>query len=295
MNARALKRMGRPLNHNTIIRRLKAHRNILIDRYFRSRGHPQAKRLVADLQKHGAKNVCFSIAFNTPWVIEILVASWRLHRPGMTLVVVDNSSDSQNRKLIQKICGKYDVNYLPLPRNPEWSPNRSHAISMNWIFYNVVRPLAPDIFGFIDNDCFLVKDFSIPARIGATNIYGLKQTSHILPDLWSLWAGFCFWRFSAVSDRELDFIHRVEFGLDTGGGNWPVLYRNVDMATVTFTEDREMLSLPGDVTGPHHLIDGAFLHIGGASYRASFDQAANRRAVSDHIWDTYLGGIEGAL
>ena len=38
------------------------------------------------------------------------------------------------------------------------APNRSHALAMNWIFYNLVVEIKPYYFGYLDHDCFPYKN-----------------------------------------------------------------------------------------------------------------------------------------
>jgi hypothetical protein len=287
-----LKRLIRALNHNPIIRRAKNWRNGLLDRHFRSRGHAEGKSRFETLLSHDTNGLCFTIAFNAPWVIEILIAAWRRYPPGLELIVVDNSSDHRNRAQIKLICQTHGVSYIGLPKNLEWNPNRSHGIAMNWVFYNVVKELRPEIFGFIDHDCFPCIPFNIEKRMEGKSVYGLKALSGMLPGAWNMWAGFCFFRFSQVENLELDFKHRLELGLDTGGGNWPVLYREIDTDSVAVAPIGACLH---GLDGLHSLIDGAFIHVGGASYRKHFDKATQRKDISDRIWDSCLGGIENRI
>jgi hypothetical protein len=289
-----LKRLIRFLNYNPVARRAKNWRNELLDRHFRSRGHAEGKTLIDTLRARGAKSLCFTIAFNTPWVIEILLAAWRRYPTGLELIVVDNSSDHEKRVQIQQICQTYGVDYIALPKNLEWSPNRSHGIAMNWVFHNLVKKLKPEIFGFIDHDCFPCIPFNIEQRMDGMSIYGRKIPSSTLPGIWNMWAGFCFFRFSQVENRELDFKHRIELGLDTGGGNWPVLYREIDANQVAIAKGclaSEFLHGFDDLNYLN-LIEESFFHLGGASYYKSFDKETRRKMISDKIWDSLLGGIE---
>jgi hypothetical protein len=284
-----LRRLIDALNHNPIIRRAKNWRNGLLDRRFRSRGHAEGKKLVDTLLSRDTNGLCFTIAFNTPWVMEILIAAWRRYPTGLKLVVVDNSSDRRRRAQIELICQTHAVSYIGLPRNPEWSPNRSHGIAMNWVFYNLVRELRPGIFGFIDHDCFPFIPFNIAKRMDGASVYGPKVPSQTLSGAWNLWAGFCFFRFSQIENVALDFKHRVELGLDTGGGNWPVLYRKLNAKSIAVATTGECPHGLGDLP---RVIDGAFLHVGQASYRKDFDKLTGRKDISDRVWDSYLGGIE---
>jgi hypothetical protein len=85
-----------------------------------------------------------------------------------------------------------------------------------------------------------------------------------------MWAGFCFYRNPSVRNLDMDFKPRVELGIDTGGGNWRSVYRLLDPQRVGAAELR---SLVGDEDF-HIVIDEAFLHVGGASFRSGDQQRA---------------------
>lgn len=277
------------LNHNPLSRGAKNLRNAVIDGTFRARGKEHARSFAKTLPEAANQALCVSIAFNTPWAVDILTEAWRRFSTGMTLVVLDNSSRDAAREEIMEICRQRDVPYLGLPRNPEWSPNRSHGIALNWAYYNLIRQVRPDVFGFVDHDCFPVKPVDIVQRMAGKAVYG-KGAVPTADAPWAPWAGFCFFRFPRVERLRLDFNPRIEFGLDTGGGNWKVLYGTLKAEEVLAARHHEFV-LP--ITGASQecdVFDDAFLHLGRASYDSSFSKAEYRRLLSDHIWDTYLGG-----
>ena len=42
---------------------------------------------------------------------------------------------------------------------------------------------------------------------------------------WTLWAGYCSYNFPAVEHLKLNFLNDFSRDLDTGGRNWPLLYK----------------------------------------------------------------------
>ena len=283
------------LNRSWPVRKAKAFRNALVERDFRARGVSQGLEFAEELRRSGSRRFCFVIAFNTPWVIDALIRAWQLYSSGMTLVVVDNSSDQSARARIADICRARRVAYFALPQNRERHPNRSHGTSMNWIFHNVVRPLRPELFGFLDHDCFPVAPLDIPRMMEGKVVHGAKQGPAPGQDAWFLWAGYCFFRFSAVEALDMDFNPRFFDGMDTGGGNWAVLYHRLgedDISNVQKTTAE--LSL-GGIEADHRMLGGAFFHVGGASYRKLVKTQQYGRLISDYVWETYLGGDEGRL
>jgi hypothetical protein len=276
------------LNHNRLVRSAKNARNELVDRSFRARGRSEADRAIDDLEQAHLRNLCFTVAFNVPWTIEVLVTAWRKFPTGLSLVVANNSSDAGKRREIESICNRHCVPHIHLPYNPEWHPCRSHGIAMNWLYVNVVGRLRPDIFGFIDHDCFPIRPYDVIGRMHGRNVFGVKRESQAakVPGAWNLWAGFCFYRFSSIETCRVDFKRRIEFGLDTGGGNWLGIYNALDPGMVAWADERSLDQSVESHKGIYSIIDDAFLHVGRASVRA-----ASREEAADRIWNTYLGGI----
>jgi hypothetical protein len=258
------------INQNPIVRVLKNTRNQLVDLSFRVQAREQAAQLVHRLNRNKVKSVCFVVAFNVPWAIEMMIAAWRQCPIGFDLVVANNSSDGNQRKAIWELCLRSDIPHVDLPWNPEWHPCRSHGIAMNWLFYNVIRHLQLETFGFLDHDCFPIRPFDVNERLRRCDVYGTKFMSPKFPDVWNMWAGFCFYRGLLVRSRNVDFKNCVELGLDTGGGNWQLIYSHLDPQRVGTAELRQ---LEGDEDF-HIVIDEAFLHVGGASFRSANQQRA---------------------
>ena len=255
------------------------------------------------LKQSSNRNYCFAIAFNTPWVIDALTKSWQVFSTGTNLVVIDNSSNAEAKKAIEAICGKRGIPYFQLPRNFETNPSRSHGISQTWVFHNIVKRLKPDVFGFIDHDCFAINSIDIKGRIDCKIGYGLPyraKSTYLYKTVqddpgWYYWAGLCFYRFSQVENLALDFRSRLEIGMDTGGGNWPILYSKHPAAEFEIASKNWIRLTIGGTAVRYEVFDGTFFHIGGASYRQSATNPDYRRLLSDHIWETYLGGTQDRL
>lgn len=274
------------LNRYAVIRRLKNRRNAAIDRMFRGRAAETGHELAAKLSADGVTFPCFVIAFNTPWVVDLLIAGWQRHCTGAHLVVLDNSSDAGAAQAIRRICEERGVPYLELPANPEWSPNRSHGISMNWAYYNIVRRMQPDAFGFIDHDCIPIAQHDFSAMLSGYSVYGRPNRTQT--EKWNLWAGYCFFRYADTEGRKIDFKHRIEWLLDTGGGNWEPLYSTLDPAAVGWADTQDKPDPSGPPGSVGQFIDGSFLHIGGASYRKAVAEEVALRGLPERMWETYL-------
>lgn len=247
------------------VRLFKNLRNRITDSFYRGRPAAGLDELVQQLVVAHDDNLCFAIAFNTPWVIDFLTRLWAKNVQDARLVIVDNSSSRAKAAQIAKLCRERGVPYLKLPWNPEWNPNRSHGIAANWVFYNIVRRVQPRHFGFIDHDCFPIAPFSVEAQLRGYQVYGFVHQVVGQPQ-WNLWAGFTFMNTSVVLDRAVDFKPWHDFGMDTGGANWPGVYAQIPLAQRHAADyQRVVYHYRG---GELHceLLDNAFLHVGGASY-----------------------------
>ena len=172
--AEMLKKIRDAIGRNRVVGRAKFLRDRLFYRYFRAQGAARAREFAKNLRSSGSSRLCFTIAFNTPWVIDALTKAWQVHPTGMLLVVIDNSSDEAARKSIEDICRHRGVPYFSLPRNRERHWSRSHGTAVNWVFDNIVRKVRPELFGFIDHDCFPITPFDMPGRMQGKKVFGLK-------------------------------------------------------------------------------------------------------------------------
>jgi len=276
---------SRAIHGNPVVRSAKNLRNGLVDGAFRRAAAARGRRLADELVRSGVREAAFTIAFNTPWAIDLLTHQWSRHHPDLRLVVIDNSSDRSARAEHDDLCRQRRVPYLPLPRNPEWSPNRSHGIALNWVWFNVVRHAGLDVAGFIDHDCVPVASLDLRSRLNGLAAYGMRGASLTYPQAWNLWAGYCFFKPAAADGLTVDFKHRIELGLDTGGGNWAGFYRHLDPASVGEAGYRVVQVEVGDGRPPVPmlLLDEAFLHLDGASYREAFRDASMRRRLLETI------------
>ncbi len=181
--------------------------------------------------------VIATVAFNRPDVIE-----WQIHLVRRYLaehesyIVFDNSKKDEARQAIRDLCRRLHVPYVALPRN-RLVVSRSHGQALNWIVRNFIAGFSPKLFGFIDHDIFPTEPFSIRERLKDKSIYGSVRHDTPTPGGWFLWPAFSFFEGSLLR-RRLDFAPSYKFHMDSGGGNWPLLYRSIDPALVRFTENK---------------------------------------------------------
>jgi hypothetical protein len=171
------------------------------------------------------RDVLVTIAFNDAEAIDWQAVLLRRYVPGATHIVADNSSDSAAAAEIAKVAARHELPYVRLPRNPWSGSSRSHGISLNWVWCNILQPGTPRAFGFLDDDLFPTGPDDPFGKLESQDYFGVMR---IAEERWFLWAGFCVFRFDAVKDKPLDFGQDWFIGLDTGGGNWEVLYRHAN-------------------------------------------------------------------
>ncbi len=213
----------RPVTH--AVKSLRYH---AIDRDYR-RKPARAGDTAAMARSIRGRGVLITIAFSDPALIRWQTRLVGHYVPSVRHIVVDNSTADDAAEEIRRIAGA--ENYLRAPENP-WSgvaASRSHGIVLNWAWHNLIRPGQPEAFGFLDHDIFPTASDDPFAPLATQDIYGVART---VGRRWFLWAGFCLFRFAAVKDTPLDFGQDWFAGLDTGGGNWNVLYKRIDIATL---------------------------------------------------------------
>jgi hypothetical protein len=250
--------IGLPLVHG-----LKRARNVLLERTFRSARSRETNKLLAKHSGLAGGSLVMSIAFNQPWVIDLLTRMTKRHLEG-TLIVLDNSRNSEARREIARICADRDVPYLGLPFNPERHPCRSNGIAMTWGYYNIVRELRPKTFAFFDHDLIPTAPLDIASLVQNQPVYGVLNHSAWG---WNLWAGYCIYDFASVERFALDFNNDNPRLLDTGGRNWLQIYRYLDRSKVLFADwRREWLRDPADQAPRLVYFADDLLHVGGAGF-----------------------------
>ncbi|WP_181702855.1 hypothetical protein [Chthonobacter albigriseus] len=249
--------------------RLKYRRNSLVSRIYCSRQSPDTEAVLRALAERGHPKLLATIAFNKPWLIDLMVRAVARHMPQWRLIVADNSNQAQARDEIRRICDSAGVLYVGLPPNPEWSINRSHGIAINWIVRNVILKARPVSFGVLDHDCFPFGPDPVSHVIENQPVYGLERTSRFAPGAWYLWPGYAFFNLASLGDVTFDFNHDQSLWLDTGGCNWHSIYKGLDRATLLFPSEPADDEHPaGLVNNAGAFVDRTFCHIGSMGHRS---------------------------
>lgn len=184
-----------------------------------------------------------TVCFNNPLVVRYQAKLLRKHLTDEhAYTVFDNSPPGRSRDEIRALCRGEGVSYIELPGTPFTGvPSRHHGAALNWICRRHFAPRKLPYVGFVDHDLFPSRATSILEKIGDQGLLGRIEERD---DRWYLWPGFCFFERSKVRVGELDFLPIP--GLDTGGGNWPRLYRQLDRTRLPRVENRLDNVRPGD-------------------------------------------------
>lgn len=276
---------GAPLAH-----RLRRLRNRMVDRLYRGRAAPDQGALVRRIAAHGAP-VAFTVAFNMPQAIALLAEAMTRFAPQTLLVVCDNSSDPQARAEIARLCAGRGLPYCSLPPSPYRggrNGSRSHAVALNWILANLIRPAAPPVFALLDHDLIPLAPVDFAAQVAGQPCYGMVREA-TRGAAWYLWPGYSVFDFAAVRDLPLDFGTDTPLTLDTGGQNWGVLYRHLDRAALTWAQVRRVFVRDVRTGAPEpHLLADSWLHAGGAGH-------GWRDGSFENVRVAYLADPEGVL
>lgn len=178
----------------------------------------------------GDRLLLFTIAFNSLEAIQIQAEHLNKYlKDSYVYLVCDNSSNTQVSNTIKEFCTKNDINYIRLIGNPYngRDASKSHGLSINWIYKHVIKPSNAKYFGVIDHDIFPIKSTSIVDHLKGSKVYGHIQERG---DRWYLWPGFSFFNRVLVGQKKFNFMPIA--GLDTGGGNWELVFRLVDKSRI---------------------------------------------------------------
>ena len=248
----------------------KEMRNDFFLKFYLSKKPQNFSNFIADTQYLKAENVAVVVAFEQPWALNWLLLMASKNLKNTTLLVFDNSRNLNIRQEIELVCRKHNVQYLPLPVNNTKHVNRSHGMAMSWIYENVIKKIKPNLFAFIDHDLIPVAPLDLSECIGKQNFFGRLGGNN--PKYWSLWAGYCVFRYSFLEDKKINFLYDFSRGLDTGGRNWNSLYSVYDKSKLVFAnQEYKTIYMPDFNQGVSvEFIDGKWMHMGRISYRDGF-------------------------
>jgi hypothetical protein len=216
-----------------------------------------------------------TIAFEDPEAISIQARLLARFVPDVVYIVADMSMNQTAADEIRSVAEGLNTPYVRLPKSPllrRENASRIHGLALNWTWRNVIKPIEPEAFGFIDHDIYPTKPDDPFSKLQLQPIYGSMRHAG---ERWFLWAGFAMFRFAFVKDLPLDFGQDWFNGLDTGGANWNVLFRNLDRPRLHFADTRFEPFMPGvDSDAGHVQWCDTWLHEVGLARREGLAEVA---------------------
>jgi hypothetical protein len=260
--------------------------DLMLARYRRART-PALAAFLHEQRKLRGQRIAIVIAFEQPWALDWQLRMAARNLPGTQLLVFDNSRDEEKRRQVRHVCDRHDIPCLGLPSYRTRHVNRSHGMAMSWVYHNVVVPLEPEIFGYLDHDLIPVEPVDVAARLNEQPVFGLANRGN--HGHWSLWAGYCFYRYAFTRGKPLNFLYDFSRELDTGGRNWNVLYRPLDRAPIRFAPQEFVPLHPAGQPEARkvEIVDRAWVHVGGVSYNDNFEKKV---AFFESLKQEFSGG-----
>jgi hypothetical protein len=272
----------RPVGHWVKTQRYRMQRESYVRR--------PARFALTDTASMRGRRIITTIAFEDPEAISIQARLLARFVPDAVYIVADMSMNQGSADEIRSIAEKLSIPYVRLPKSPllrREHASRIHGLALNWTWRNVIRPIEPEAFGFIDHDIYPTSPDDPFCKLQLQPIYGsIRQ----IGERWFLWAGFAMFRFAFVKDLPLDFGQDWFNGLDTGGANWNVLFRDLDRTQLRFADTRFEPFKPGIDSGAGQIQwCDTWLHEVGLARREGFaDVAAEKRNMIKQLLAPHL-------
>lgn len=213
----------------------------------------QKPRKIINFPRHqdaGLKDIdIIVVAFNNP---ELIRYQYQLIKKYVsddyTYMVADNSTNLNDRKIIETFCEKNQLVYISLPNNfmKVIGPSYSHAVSLNYICHKILSKRQSYAYAFLDHDIFPIKPYSIVQHLDNQSIYGVLRERG---SGWYLWPGMAFFRYDVIRPEQLDFMPiQIDDAvyMDTGGGNWLLHYQYIQRKNIFFPKVEQVSFREGD-------------------------------------------------
>lgn len=246
-------------------------RNRIVQSVYNRTGLSRTNAAIEACKRKQNNLLLISVLFETPWIADWLCRAVKMNLENVSLVLFDNSRSDAARLQNKLICDGHGVQYVALPKLKLRNVNWSHSSALQWIFINFIYKIRPDRFAFIDHDLIPFDRVDLSACVDEQPFYGLlrpggkNEKKH---EAWSLWAGYSVFNYKKIGFRKLDFLYNFSMGLDTGGSNYEVLYREFDKSSLIFSSvhSQDLILPDGSEIKGIQVIDNKWFHVGSVSY-----------------------------
>lgn len=253
---------------------IKKVRKFLFKRFWLSRANrtyiatPSPKVVLAPTKTNF---LLVSLAFNDLRLIKLQKESLKKLTDAYDHVVADNSSDPEQATAVESFCAQEGIGYARVPQpNPGLDRSLSHGFSLNWIFYNIVKKINPEKFGFLESDVLVETSGSFLTPWRGKDFWGMKAPPSPQSTVWRLWPGFCFFSRDFYSRAPLNFLPCKN--IDTGGMNFKILDALDTTHLIPLVPD---IILPGSNARVQRFAN--VVHLGEMSSRAVGQQAIDAK------------------
>lgn len=245
----------------------------------------------------------YVIAYNNLFCVEYQIKAFRAFcLDDHKLIIVDSNcgEHQENTSKKKEICNKYGVEFLELPSELSLRGNNPSVIlskKLDYVFHNIIKNRSPRYFGFVDQDFFPFKKFSVVDDLEKYGMYGdvseidsAKSPSHFPEDIidspWIIHPWLSFYRYDFVKDFDLNWYPSP--GFDTGGKNWENFISKLNLNKKDYwRRHKTLMYFPFDDisgSGPHpyeshyfnwkntqvysqaQIYDGKFIHMLNSKY-----------------------------
>jgi hypothetical protein len=219
----------------------------------------------------------FGNNFFIDYQIKTIRKFWKNHE-NCEIIVVDNNHQ-ENAHISEELydfClhnAHYGVAYIKPPHNhyqekQHFDPSMKLGTTLSWLFHNVVKVRKPEMFFFLDQDCFIFREFNAKTALYA----GMYGTVCENKPKWNIHVTQCGFKYDFVKDLPLDFRPSWKHGLDTGGANYDILYANKNIEDYRLIHKGVRFFKEDTVSGirPQHyeIIDECWIHLCASTHDA---------------------------
>ena len=177
----------------------------------------------------------YLICFNNNFCVEYQINTIRhFCKDPFNIIIIDSNCGSyaDNSREKEEICKKYGVEYIKMPESligNGMNPSNILGHKLNWTYYNLILSRNPTYFAFLDQDFFMIREFSIIQQLDKWGMWGdvmeisnqssgSFKKSDVKPGPWVLHPWLSFYKLDFIRNYKMDWMPTSDF--DTGGKNW---------------------------------------------------------------------------
>jgi hypothetical protein len=209
----------------------------------------------------------YVLAYNNLFCVDYQIKAFKAFcKDNYNLVIIDsNCGEHQQNTFAKKdLCLKHGVEFLELPKELSLkglNPTNILGRKLNFTYHNLVKPRNPKYFGFIDQDFFPFRTFSLSDTLENFGAYGdvcerdgqkspSDNIDEVVDSPWVIhpWLSFYKTDFFSDLDPDWDSCH----GFDTGGKNWGNVFEKKNLNKKDFwLRHKTMMYYPFDDISHH--------------------------------------------